>query len=57
MVQGTGQPAVELYAESETEFFVEVVDAQITFVFNDAGEVESLVLHQGGRDTPGTRRK
>ena len=44
-----------LFAESETEFFLKVVDAQVTFTKNDAGEVDGLVLHQNGRDAPGRK--
>lgn len=48
--QATGQPAVELFAEKEAEFFLKVIDAQITFVKGESGAVSSLVLHQNGRD-------
>jgi CubicO group peptidase (beta-lactamase class C family) len=52
MSQATGQPKAEIYPESETKFFLRVVDAQITFVKDAAGKVIHLILHQGGRDTP-----
>ena len=52
MGQATGQPKNELYASSETEFFLKVVDAQITFVKDAQGKVTQLILHQGGRDMP-----
>ena len=55
-IQATGQPKFPLYAESETEFFLKVVDAQITFVKED-GRVSRLVLHQNGRDMPGEKIK
>jgi CubicO group peptidase (beta-lactamase class C family) len=48
--QATNQPRVQIFPESETKFFYKVVDAQITFVRNEAGEVTELILHQGGRD-------
>jgi hypothetical protein len=51
-VQPTGQPKLEIYPESETEFFCRAVDARITFVRNDEGKVVRLLLHQGGRDMP-----
>lgn len=44
------QPRFQVYPESESKFFYEAVDAQITFVQNAAGETVSLVLHQGGRE-------
>ncbi|AKD58669.1 beta-lactamase [Spirosoma radiotolerans] len=53
--QATGQPAFELFAESKTKFFLKVVDAQVTFVSNDKGEVEQLILHQNGQNLPGKR--
>jgi CubicO group peptidase (beta-lactamase class C family) len=55
--QATGQPEFELFAESDTEFFLKVVDAQVTFVpGEDGGPAPSLVLHQGGRNLPGKRK-
>jgi D-alanyl-D-alanine-carboxypeptidase/D-alanyl-D-alanine-endopeptidase len=43
-VQATGQPRFEIFAQSESEFFLKVVDAQIAFL------KDGLVLHQGGMD-------
>jgi D-alanyl-D-alanine carboxypeptidase len=54
--QATGQPRFELFAKSETEFFLKVVDAQVVFVKGASGKAESLVLHQGGRQVPGKRK-
>ena len=48
--QATGQPRFEVFPESETKFFLTVVDAQITFVKNDKGSATALVLHQNGID-------
>lgn len=48
-VQATGQQKFPVFAESETKFFLKVVDAQVTFVEED-DEVVSLILHQGGAD-------
>ncbi len=56
MAQATGQPMIELHAESETEFFINEVDAQVTFVKGTGGRAEELILHQGGRDMPGKRK-
>jgi CubicO group peptidase (beta-lactamase class C family) len=44
------QPQFPLFAESPTRFFLEVVDAQITFTVDASGSPTGLVLHQGGRD-------
>jgi bla regulator protein BlaR1 len=46
--QLTGQPPVEIYPESATEFFMKIVDAQITFVPDAQGQTTALVLHQNG---------
>jgi hypothetical protein len=54
--QGTNQPKVPMYAESETKFFLKLVDAQIEFLKNEKGEVTNLVLHQNGRDIKGMRK-
>ena len=43
-----GQPKVEIFPKSETEFFLKVVVAQVTFVKNEKGEVTKLILDQGG---------
>jgi hypothetical protein len=49
-IQATNQPKVEIFAESEAKFFLTAVDAQITFVKNETGEVTHLILHQNGVD-------
>jgi len=48
--QLTGQPEFEIFPRSETEFFWKVVDAQITFVTNDEGEVIHAIHRQAGRE-------
>ncbi|MCL4708100.1 serine hydrolase [bacterium] len=47
-VQLTGQPKFEIFPRSETEFFLQVVKADIKFVKDTAGKVASLILKQGG---------
>jgi len=47
--QLTGQHDMEIFPESETEFFYKAVDAQLTFVKNGQGEVTALILHQHGQ--------
>ncbi len=48
-IQATGQPRFPIYAESDSAFFLKVVDAQITF------SVDQLVLHQNGQVIPGKK--
>jgi len=55
--QATGQPEFEIFPESETMFFLKVVDAQLEFKRDAAGKVTGLVLHQGGRQVPGPKVK
>ncbi len=54
-LQATGQPRVDLFAESPTDFYLKEVDASITFQVDASGAVTGLVLHQSGRDQRATR--
>ena len=49
-VQLTGQPAFEIFAESEKKFFLKVVDAQLTFEIDAQNPAAAVVLHQNGLD-------
>ena len=57
--QGTGQPAFSLMyvgvKDGHERFFVVEVGAEVEFVPDPAGGFASIVLHQGGHDTPGKR--
>lgn len=53
--QATGQPRFELFPESETRFFLKVVDAVVEFHGAEDGQADSLTLFQGGREMPGER--
>jgi uncharacterized protein YneR len=55
MTRATGQAEVEIFPESETRFFLKVVDAQIDFLQDTDGRVTGLVLHQGGQDLQAQR--
>jgi CubicO group peptidase (beta-lactamase class C family) len=50
MAKLADQPTIEVFPESETDFFYTVVDAQLTFVTNKTGTVTHLMLHQNGAD-------
>jgi CubicO group peptidase (beta-lactamase class C family) len=56
MTQISGQPKLELFAESETRFFLKVVEAGVEFFADASGTVTHLVIHQGGMDTKATRK-
>jgi hypothetical protein len=47
-VQVTGQGEIPIIPISQNKFVLKGVDAQLTFNINEAGEVESLTLHQNG---------
>ena len=55
MGQATGQPKLELFPESETRFFLKVVDAQIEIQRGPDGKATGLTLFQGGREMPAKR--
>lgn len=55
--QATGQPKFEVFAESETRFFLKVVDAQVEFVADEDGKVNKIILYQGGQQIEGKRVK
>ena len=48
--QLTGQPKIEVFAESERKFFLKAVDAQLTFDVDQNGAATQVTLHQNGRD-------
>ena len=54
-VQVPGQPAFEIYAEAEREFFLRWADAQLTFEVGIDGRATAVVLHQQGRDQRAVR--
>ncbi len=52
--QATGQNRFELFAKNDTDFFLVVVDAQITFQVKE-DVVESLTLFQNGQEIIGKK--
>jgi uncharacterized pyridoxamine 5'-phosphate oxidase family protein len=48
--QLTGQPKIEVFAETDKDFFLKVVDAQLTFETDASGKATAVVLHQNGFD-------
>src|SRR5260370_6189344 len=48
MGQATGQPVMQLFPESETKFFLKVMDVEVTFVKSETGEVTGVSLSMNG---------
>jgi len=55
--QATGQPKIEIFPSTPTEFFIKVVDAQLSIQKDASGKVIGLVLHQGGQNIPAKKIK
>lgn len=51
-LQVTGQPRLQAYPSSETEFFLKEAEVQITFVKDATGKVTQLTIPQGGSNVP-----
>lgn len=51
----TGQEKFELFAESQTGFFLTVADAEVTFADVREGHATKAIWHQGGQDETGER--
>jgi CubicO group peptidase (beta-lactamase class C family) len=55
-LQPSGQAAMELFPESDTKFFLQAVDAEVSFT-TEAGQITALVLHQNGQDMSAQKRR
>jgi tetratricopeptide (TPR) repeat protein len=55
--QATGQQKFEVFPTSEYEYYLKVVNAQISFVKDDSGKITELILHQNGKDLQGKKIK
>ncbi|WP_128543231.1 serine hydrolase [Larkinella soli] len=53
-MQATGQPQAEIFASSDSTFYLKVVDAKVTFHQPVDGKVTRMTLHQYG-NLPGRR--
>jgi CubicO group peptidase (beta-lactamase class C family) len=56
-VQATGQDRFEIFAESQTKFFLKINDAKLEFVKDETGKVAKAILNQGGRTTEAKKVK
>jgi D-alanyl-D-alanine-carboxypeptidase/D-alanyl-D-alanine-endopeptidase len=54
-VRATGQERAQLSPMSESEFFLKVVDAELTFNRDESGKVTGATLYQNGQDEPAKR--
>ena len=48
--QGPGQPEMQVYPRSESEFSLEVVEGSVEFVRDSTGVVSGIMIRQGGRE-------
>ncbi len=55
IAKATGQPPVQLFAETENSFFIKEIDAKIVFNLDADGAVKSLVFSQGGKKMEGKK--
>jgi serine-type D-Ala-D-Ala carboxypeptidase/endopeptidase len=53
--QAYGPAKIQVFPESQRDFFLKVVDAQITFETDASGRATSLTLHQNGANMPAKR--
>ena len=54
--QVTGQPKFPLFAESETRFFLKIVDAQYEFIKDEKGAVTHIILRQGPNEVKAPKK-
>ena len=50
-----GQQDIEIYPESETQFFMKALPVQVAFIRDPDGSVNNLVHHQGGAEFKAAR--
>jgi len=56
MTQATGRQKFQVYPESETKFFPKVFDAEIEFIENDSGNIDSFIIYKGGQKIIGKKK-
>ncbi|HEY1304741.1 MAG TPA: DUF3471 domain-containing protein [Vicinamibacterales bacterium] len=55
---GSGPEKLEIFSETETEFFLTAVNAQLTFAKDSAGRVTQVVIHHAsGQDESGPKTR
>jgi len=56
-IQVSNQPKFEVFPRTQTEFFLKIVQADITFTKDQDGKVTSLTLKQSGLTSMGPKVK
>jgi lysophospholipase L1-like esterase len=54
-LQAPGQPKLKFYAESDVRFFAKATDAQLSFLRNQEGRVDSMDVYQAGQHRTANR--
>ncbi len=54
--QATGQSKNQLFAKTQTRYFLKVVPAEVEFIKDASGMFSSCVLYQGGQEMKGKRK-
>ncbi|GET21230.1 hypothetical protein JCM18694_14760 [Prolixibacter denitrificans] len=56
MTQATGRQKFQVFPESETKFFPKVFDAEMEFIENDSGNIDSFIIYKGGQKIVGKKK-
>jgi CubicO group peptidase (beta-lactamase class C family) len=57
VVHSPSRPKYQLFPKSQNEFFAKVISTEFEFLRDDSGRVAHLVLHHGGEETRGERKR
>ncbi|MFA7359396.1 MAG: serine hydrolase [Candidatus Kapaibacterium sp.] len=57
LLQAPEQEKLEMFADTETKFFLKVNDAQLEFIKDDSGKISKVIMNQGGRQADAKRIK
>ena len=49
-IQATAQPRLQIFAESDSKFFLKVVDAKIEFIKGIGNKATEMIIFQGGNE-------
>ena len=55
--QRGGEPRIEMFAESDTKFFLNVADVKFVFLKDAAGKVTGMILYANGQEMRGQKVK